>query len=78
MAYQSTGKKNKRRGTLSKLDLAEAYYRGGYEAGFSEALAAVKTVLTAADAHVRELEKWALDDPAIVRDPPALALETAA
>jgi len=68
----------KRTDTLSKLDLAETYYRGGYEQGFGAALEAVKTVLTAADAHVRELEKWALDDPAIERDPPGLALETAA
>ena len=79
MAYQKTKTpKNKRRGEMSKLDLAEAYYRGGYEQGFGAALEAVKKVLTVADAHVQELEKWAESDPAIERDPPGLALETAA
>jgi len=67
--------KNKRRGTLSKLDAMELSYRGGYELGFEAALSSVKTALEAAEAHVSELEAWALSDPSIERDPPGLTLE---
>ena len=66
------------RGELSKLALAEIYYRGGYQIGFSEALASVRAALELAGKHVQELEKWATSDPALERDPPALSLETAA
>jgi len=66
--------KNKRRGTLSKLDAMELSYRGGYELGFEAALSSVKAVLEAAEAHVQELEAWALSDPSLEADPPALSL----
>ena len=79
MAYQSTGAKNKRRGELSKLDLAETYYRGGVSLGYELALASVKRFgLIASERKLAELEEWAESDPSIERDPPGLALETAA
>ena len=62
-----------KRDELSKLSLAEIYYRGGYQVGFSEALASVREVLEAAETHAQELEAWVLDDPEVEREPPALA-----
>ena len=78
MAYQSTGAKNKRRGALSKLDAMEHYYRGGFAMGFEAALQAFASVLEQANAHIEVLDTWAESDPSIERDPPGLALETAA
>ena len=63
-----------KRDSLSKLDLAESYYRGGFEEGYQQALANVKAVLAAAEAHVSELERWALADPSVEADPPSLSL----
>ena len=67
-----------KRGELSKLNLAEHYYRGGVQVGYEQALRDIGAALELAGAHVSELEKWATSDPALERDPPALALETAA
>ena len=62
---------------LDKLALAEHYYRGGFELGYSTALADVRAVLQPVQEHVGELAEWALDDPTIQRDPPVLTAEAA-
>jgi len=79
MAYQKTDTpKNKRRGQLSKFDLAETYFRGGVCIGYEQALAHVRRRgLQASAARLPELEKWAEADPSILADPPGLTLGAA-
>ena len=63
---------------LDKLALAEHYYRGGFELGYSTALADVRASIAPVEAHVVALSQWASDDPEVEREPPALALAAAA
>ena len=62
------------RGDVSKFELAECYFRGGYELGYERALADIQTALSPVQAHVQDLTEWAGGDPTIEREPPALAL----
>lgn len=65
------------RGELSKVDAMELSYRGGFELGYEQALTDIRAMLRTPEAHIQELERWALSDPTIERDPPGLSLGAA-
>ena len=66
-----------KRDELSKANGMEAWYRGGFSMGWEAALSSVRAALELAERHVSELEAWAVADPGLETDPPALILSLA-
>ena len=61
-----------KRGEISRAELAECSFRGGFELGYQRAVEDLRRLLATAEGHIRVLEKWALGDPTVQIEPPEL------